>query len=284
MANRTRARSADGMGQQEMLFGELIHALRDLRVDRPAPREQFRAPQYSGESDVELFITQFTEVATANQWNQMATLLHLRESLQENVKEYGRYATTEAIFAALRGQFELTTKEARSRLSSLKKDSRKTLYDHANDVENLVRNAFEGLPEHVQAGMMLDTFCSSIENAALQRHLLGLQSDTVKAAIQHRNEYLQVKPVRLPSSSTNVRALRDPDSTDEEDEDPLAKLTRSIQLLAKKVELMEKQAQQPTKPKPRQMKCWGCQQVGQTRKECKTHPWTSTKSANGDSS
>ena len=99
MANR-RARSADGMDPQGMLFGELIHALGDLRMDRQVVREAFKAPSFTGDSDVELFITQFTEVATANQWNQMATLLHLRESLQGDVKEHGRHGTTEALFTA----------------------------------------------------------------------------------------------------------------------------------------------------------------------------------------
>ena len=128
----------------------------------------------------------------------MATLLHLREFLQGDVKEYGRHGTTEAIFTALRSRYGLTAKEARSRLSTLKKDSRRFLHDHANDVEKLVGIAFEGLPEDMQNGMMLDTFCSTLGNAALQRHLMAIQPDTLPAAVQHGSEYLQVKLDRPP--------------------------------------------------------------------------------------
>ena len=281
MANRRRALSADRVEPQGEVLAQLVHALRDLRVDRPVVNyEQFKAPKFNGEGDIELFITQFMEVAAANQWNDMATLLHLRESLQESAKEYGRPGTTEAIFTALRSRYGLTAKEARSRLSNLKRDSRRSLHDHANDVEKLVMKAFEGLPEEVQNGMMLDTFCSSLGNAALQRHLLAIQPETMTAAVMHGNEYLQVKSDRVPTSSANVRALGDPDDTETVEEDPLAMLAKSIQLLTKKVEQMEQRASQPTKSKEK--KCWGCQQLGHTRSECKTHPWTNNKSGNGD--
>ena len=82
MANRTRARSADRVDPQELLFGQLINELRDLRMDRRADRrENFKPPRFNGEGDVELFIQHFTEVAVANGWNDMATLLYLREAL-----------------------------------------------------------------------------------------------------------------------------------------------------------------------------------------------------------
>ena len=77
MANRGRARSADRAGQQEELFGQLIGVLRDLRMERSVERrEMFKPPQFNG-GDVELFIQHYTEVAAANQWNDMAALLHL---------------------------------------------------------------------------------------------------------------------------------------------------------------------------------------------------------------
>ena len=289
MANRGRARSADRAGQQEELFGQLIGVLRDLRMERPVERrEMFKPPQFNGEGDVELFIQHYTEVAAANQWNDMAALLHLREALQEGAQEYGRAGDIEGIFTALRSRYGLTTKEARSRLNNLKRDHRRSLHDHAVDVERLVRKAFAELPDETQASMMLDSFCSSLCNAALQRHLLAIQPDTLTAAVQHGNEFLQIKQDRVSADSAKVRAMENSEASediDDDSEDPLAKLMKSIQLLTTKVEQLEKKATEKAvqPPPPKEKKCWGCQQTGHTRKVCKTHPWPKNQTGNGDS-
>ena len=283
MATR-RAQSADRVGPQGEVYTELVHVLRELRMDQRAVRqEHFKPPNFTGEGDVELFITQFTEVATANQWNNMAALLHLREALQEGAKEYGRPGTVEAVFTALRSRYGLTAREARSRLSNIKKDARRSLHDHANDVEKLVRKAFEDLPEEIQTGMALDTFCSSLGNAALQRHLLAIQPATLMAAVQHGNEYLQVKVDRAPADSAKVRAMEGSEATEEDEESVLTKLAKSIQLLTGKIEQLELKQKATTAPQPKEKKCWGCQKSGHTRRECKTHPWPTTQSGNGDS-
>ena len=52
----------------------------------PPPVQQFRAPQYNGQGDVEYFISRFEEVTEANEWRQGAALLHLRDSLQLTIK------------------------------------------------------------------------------------------------------------------------------------------------------------------------------------------------------
>ena len=263
------------------MFGELAEVLRELRNDRPAPRhEQFKPPHYNGEGDVELFIQQFSEVAAANQWNPVATLLHLREALEDGAKECGRPATVEAAFAALRSRYGLTTREARSKLSHLKKDVHCSLHEHASQVEKLVRGAFGNLPEETQADMMLDTFCSSLGNAALQRHLLAVRPETLTEAIQHGNEFIQVKAERPQADQNKVRALGEPDDEEPAKEDPLAMIMKTVQSLAETVEALQKKV---TNPKPvKEQKCWGCQKSGHTRKDCTTHPWPKAQ-GNGDS-
>ena len=279
-----RARSADRYGPRETVFGELAEVLRELRNERPAPRpEQFKPPHYNGDGDVELFIQQFTEVAAANQWNQVAALLHLREALQDGAKECGRPATIEAALAALRSRYGLTTREARSKLSHLKKDAHCTLHEHATQVEKLVRGAFGNLPEETQADMMLETFCSSLGNAALQRHLLAVRPETLTEAIQHGNEFLQVKAERPHADHNKVRAMGE---SEEEEPDQMATLMKAIQRLAETVDTLQKQVANPkpiANPKPaKEQKCWGCQKTGHTRKDCTTHPWPKAQ-GNGDS-
>ena len=189
-----RAWSADRADPQQMLFGQLINELRDLRMTHQAERpERFKPPQYNGEGDIELFIQHFTEVATANGWNDMATLLHLREALQDGAKEYSRAATTEAIFTTLRSRYGVTQKEARAKLSGLRKEPKRSLHDHALDVEKLVRQAFGALPEGTQTNMMFETFCGSLGHAALQRHLLDIRPKTLAEAVQHGQSFCRSK-------------------------------------------------------------------------------------------
>ena len=273
-ARARRAVSADRADPQELLFGRLVDELRELRVNR---REQFKPPQFDGEGDIDLFIQHFQEVAEANGWNGMATLLHLREALQGGAREYGRPATTEEVFAALRSRYGLTTKEARGRLNGLKKEPRQSLHDHAIEVEKLVRKAFGDLPVEVQTNMMLDAFCSSLGNATLQRHLLAIRPETLTEAVQHGQEYLQVKTDRntVPSQ---VRALEE---TEEGKElDPLSILMETVKQLADTVRELKQASQKPSKPKG----CWGCKKDGHVRKDCPTHPWEpkAKQTGNGD--
>ena len=281
MANRTRARSADRVDPQELLFGQLINELRDLRMDRRADRrENFKPPRFNGEGDVELFIQHFTEVAVANGWNDMATLLYLREALCDGAQEYGRPATVEEVFTALRSRYGLTPKEARTQLNGLKRDPKRSLHDHAIDVEKLTRKAFGDLPEGFQTNMMLDTFCGSLGNAGLQRHLLAIQPQTLAEAVQHGQEYLQVKSDRTQSDPSKIRVMEGSESELElEEPTPLAILMETVRQLAETV----KELRQST-PKPAGKKsCWGCKKDGHLRSQCPTHPWESKQAGNGGS-
>ena len=77
MATRARrAASADRVEPHEPIFGRLIEELRGLRVER---HENFKPPSFDGEGDVDMFIQHFQEVADANRWTEIATLLHLRK-------------------------------------------------------------------------------------------------------------------------------------------------------------------------------------------------------------
>ena len=191
MERERRARSVGRQGAQEELFEQLAGALRELRNERPVERpEQFKPPQFDGNGDVELFIEHFNEVATTNRWTERAASLHLREALKGNAQEYGRPGNVEAIFAALRSRYGLSPKEARSKLSTLKKEQRGSLHDHAAEIERLARRAYQELPEATRNELILDTFCSSLGNASLQRHLLAIRPQALSEAVQCGNEYL----------------------------------------------------------------------------------------------
>ena len=80
-------------------LGRLSAPAQELTVmDRPASaldqlsrpnttrRKVFKAPDFTGDGNVEDFIQQFEELATANEWSKMATLLHIRTHLKDDAR------------------------------------------------------------------------------------------------------------------------------------------------------------------------------------------------------
>ena len=143
-------------------------------------------------------VQKFQEMAMANAWSEMATLLHIRTHLKDDARECGSYATLEGVFKALRAKYRLTVREARTRLTSLKKDARLSLTDHATEVKGLVETAYADLPQtHIQE-MILDLFRNSLNQAYLQRHLLAIRAQSIAKAVKAGNKYLQIKPNSNP--------------------------------------------------------------------------------------
>ena len=93
------------------------------------PRDNFRAPTYSGDGDVELFLGQFSDIAVANRWGEQAALLHLRSHLEGTARACGAGQSRDRVEDALRARFGLSQRQARDRLVNLKRDSKATLHE-----------------------------------------------------------------------------------------------------------------------------------------------------------
>ena len=143
-------------------MNRLASALERLSSAQPSSthREVFEAPDFTGDGNVEDFMQQFQEVAITNEWPEMATLLHIRKHLKDDARECGIYATLEEVFEALCAKYGLTIREARTRLTSLKREARLSLTDHATEVKRLVEAAHADLPQTYRHEMIMDLFCN----------------------------------------------------------------------------------------------------------------------------
>ena len=253
----------------------------------PPPVQQFRAPQYSGQGDIEYFISRFEEITDANEWGPGAALLHLRDSLKESAEDCGRAANVQAVYAALRARFGLSPREARARLSNLRKGFHTSLQEHAAEVERLVNIAYGDLPPDHRAGMRLETFCGTLGYLPLQRHLLAVPTHTIEDAVRAGNEYLQMKPAN-EKGNTNVRQVGDED--EEETENPTEKaltvLMKAMQQLVEKVEQLQSRPTRTAKKKEigEERACWECGKEGHLKRNCprlKTVP-SAEQSASGN--
>ena len=289
MANR-RARSMDRGGDR------LVEVLERLAV-RPIPPAhvpQFKAPQYNGQGDIEYFINRFEEITEANDWGHAAALLHLRESLKENAEDCGRAANIPAIYTALRARFGLSPREARSRLSVLRKEYRTSLQEHAAEVEKLVSVAYNELPAEHQAGLMLDTFCSTLGHMPLQRHLLAVQTHTLEDAVRAGNEFLQIRPSGERGANTSVRQIGEEEEevVSNPTEKMLTTLVQAMQQLVEKVEQLQTRptgtaSRKESGDQNKERQCWGCGKTGHIRRKCPNHTASSsqgsTEPGNGQS-
>jgi hypothetical protein len=238
------------------------------------PRQPFKTPEFSGTTDVEYFMTQFTEVADANGWSLTASLLHLREALKEGSKDCGRANSITGVFSALRARYGLSPKEARSKLNALYKDVRGTLQEHASEVERLSQISYADLPPRQRDELALEAFCSTLGNLPLQRHLLAVQAQTMEQAVRAGNEYLQVKT----SGASAIRTVADNDTDDQiaaVQPSLMGTLIQLMQQLTEKVDRMQIGTYGSNKPRPSEKGsgCWGCGQEGHTRRTCRTNPW-----------
>jgi ElaB/YqjD/DUF883 family membrane-anchored ribosome-binding protein len=271
MSRRTRRADRQAEDDRDQVMDRLTEVLEQLAEPRPPPRKDFKAPHYAGTGNVEIFIRQFSDVADANRWNTAATLLHLRESLDDEARDCGSAATVEEIFDALRARYGLTTREARSKLSSLKKEYKTTLQEHASRVEQLVEVAYPELQEEMRREMSLDHFSNSLGNPGLQRHLLAIKPGSLPDAVRAGNEYLQVR------SSFGVKQLEEDSSEADKgpevapvQAEPLVTLMEAIGKLTQQMGNLQKWAGANRRPRQGKTKvtCWTCGEEGHVQRQC----------------
>ena len=113
------------------------------------------------------------------------------------------------MFTNLRARYGLTPREARARLTVFRKEARTTLLEHATEVERLVGVAYNGMNVDLQRHMAVETFASTLNQSALQRHLLAVDSPTLEVAVPAGGEYLQIRPSQ---GGTAVKTVDDESS------------------------------------------------------------------------
>jgi len=109
-------------------------------------RYHLRAPIFSGEEEVEQFITEFSDVAAICRWPARVTLIQLWLCLTELAKPYEIGRNVGDIFEALRARFGLTARDAGVQPQGLRRYLKTTLREHTTVVKRLAQVAYDDLP------------------------------------------------------------------------------------------------------------------------------------------
>ncbi len=275
-----RARSAERPGNPDEILYRLTEVLQNALTNPLPPmrveREKFQPPSFDGTGDVNFFIHQFEDVAAANEWGGGPARIHLRAALKDSATACGQAETVEGIMTALRARFGMTSREAKAKLATLRRDSKTTLQEHAERVEKLVGIAYAEFPrQHIDA-MKLDMFHTTLGHPYLQRHLLAVQAPTLEAAIHAGNEFLQIKTYTEGGSS-----IRQVEEEEAEKADSARAISSPLDTLLLAMSKLTEEVQAPkttqrNQPAPvterRPVRCFGCNKEGHVRRQCPTKP------------
>lgn len=157
----------------------------------PVQRPKHKTPTFNGDTDVELFITQFRNIADTSAWNEQDTLLQLRSSLEGKAVESGRCETTNEVFQSLRQRFGMTVRQARDKLDSLRKTSKQDLFDFGDDIKKLTEIAYPDQDRTFLTQTALEKFIKGLSNSRLQQHMLLVRPANIPDAIRAAEEFLQ---------------------------------------------------------------------------------------------
>lgn len=171
--------------------GQLTELLTTV-LGRTTQRDRFSAPKYDGTGDVELFITQFDDVAEANRWSERDCLLHLRLSLEKDAKACSRGETVDDVYSNLRTRFGLTVRQARDRLAGLKREPNQSLHALGVEIQRLVELGYPRMGADDQMTLAVEAFKRAVDHRALNRHLLALDCRTIDDIVKASEEYFQV--------------------------------------------------------------------------------------------
>ena len=229
-------------------------------------KREFKPPSYCGEGDVELFISQFEDVADANRWETMQRTLHLRAQLQGVAQECGRARDYDHILSDLRARFGISKQQAKERLGHMRRGHKQSIYELVTEISRLINLGYPTLSDTDKDSFTMDYMLRILDNRALQRHMLAIQPASTAEAVRAAEEFFAIGGERTQAGG-RVMPIGD-----EEEERAIQSLERGLvsvtnaiatqsALLTKLIEQLGEQRQplQRNIPQGRgNIQCYGC--------------------------
>ncbi|GFX73502.1 retrovirus-related Pol polyprotein from transposon 412 [Trichonephila clavipes] len=247
----------------------------EFKFQAPYSKPSIKLSTYDGKSSWQVYKTQFSIVADANQWDSQTKACQLAASLRADAADI-LPETQRLDFDALVNALELRFGEkcvkdySRLQLKSRQQKVSETLQELATDVERLSHLAFSDCPTEVREVLALQHFIDGVRDPEIQKALRVADLKDLKGALVFAMKF-EAAQRATRGDRHPIRAVNESDTSNSSVE----RLERQMRSFMNRVESLMSQKADGKKT----LKCWTCGREGHLQRSCRARQGAETNSA-----
>ncbi|GFU55532.1 gag-Pol polyprotein [Trichonephila clavipes] len=250
----------------------------EFKFQAPYSKPSIKLSTYDGKSSWQVYKTQFSIVADANQWDSQTKACQLAASLRADAADILQTLpeTQRLDFDALVNALELRFGEkcvkdySRLQLKSRQQKVSETLQELATDVERLSHLAFSDCPTEVREVLALQHFIDGVRDPEIQKALRMADLKDLKGALVFAMKFEAAQQATRKDRHP-IRAVNESDTSNSSVE----RLERQMRSFLNRVESLMSQKADGKKT----LKCWTCGREGHLQRSCRARQGAETNSA-----
>ncbi|GFS75830.1 retrovirus-related Pol polyprotein from transposon 297 [Trichonephila clavipes] len=250
----------------------------EFKFQAPYSKPSIKLSTYDGKSSWQVYKTQFSIVADANQWDSQTKACQLAASLRADAADILQTLpeTQRLDFDDLVNALELRFGEkcvkdySRLQLKSRQQKVSETLQELATDVERLSHLAFSDCPTEVREVLALQHFIDGVRDPEIQKALRMADLKDLKGALVFAMKFEAAQQATRKDRHP-IRAVNESDTSNSSVE----RLERQMRSFLNRVESLMSQKADGKKT----LKCWTCGREGHLQRSCRARQGAETNSA-----
>ncbi|GFX96804.1 hypothetical protein TNCV_1648391 [Trichonephila clavipes] len=247
----------------------------EFKFQAPYSKPSIKLSTYDGKSSWQVYKTQFSIVADANQWDSQTKACQLAASLRADAADIlqtlpeTQRLDIDALVNALELRFgEKCVKDySRLQLKSRQQKVSETLQELATDVERLSHLAFSDCPTEVREVLALQHFIDGVRDPEIQKALRMVDLKDLKGALVFAMK-LEAAQQATRKDRHPIRAVNESDTSNSSVE----RLERQMRSFMNRVESLMSQKADGKKT----LKCWTCGREGHLQRSCRARQGAET--------
>ncbi|GFS64824.1 retrovirus-related Pol polyprotein from transposon 412 [Trichonephila clavipes] len=247
----------------------------EFKFQAPYSKPSIKLSTYDGKFSWQVYKTQFSIVADANQWDSQTKACQLAASLRADAADILQTLpeTQRLDFDALVNALELRFGEkcvkdySRLQLKSRQQKVSETLQELATDVERLSHLAFSDCPTEVREVLALQHFIDGVRDPEIQKALRMADLKDLKGALVFAMKFEAAQQATRKDRHP-IRAVNESDTSNSS----VGRLERQMRSFMNRVESLMSQKADGKKT----LKCWTCGREGHLQRSCRARQGAET--------
>ncbi|GFT17265.1 retrovirus-related Pol polyprotein from transposon 412 [Trichonephila clavipes] len=247
----------------------------EFKFQAPYSKPSIKLSTYDGKSSWQVYKTQFSIVADANQWDSQTKACQLAASLRADAADIlqtlpeTQRLDIDALVNALELRFgEKCVKDySRLQLKSRQQKVSETLQELATDVERLSHLAFSDCPTEVREVLALQHFVDGVRDPEIQKALRMADLKDLKGALVFAMKFEAAQQATRKDRHP-IRAVNESDTSNSS----LERLEPQMRSFLNRVESLMSQKADGKKT----LKCWTCGREGHLQRSCRARQGAET--------